>query len=305
MASMSAGSPEISPEISPDGSPHISSDGSPDSLSSTDQKILTYISLIGCSLSLFALVITVLLFITNRKLREDVSMKVHINLVIALILLNLHFLLSQIVAAGSSTGLCLYMALVLHYALLATFSWMGLEGFNLYLLVVKVFDIYVSRYLLKLSVVGWGVPAVIVSVVAIINRGFYGQVSDSDGTAICYITNKTVKLVTTVGLFFMVFFFNVIVFVVTVKRVFSVGHHSEIDSKRVGQHICCLLGVGALLGITWGLVFFSFGHLTTPGFYLFSILNSLQGVFIFLWFVMSLRKAKSSAPKTSSDTSQS
>ncbi|XP_045897377.1 adhesion G-protein coupled receptor G2-like, partial [Micropterus dolomieu] len=141
-----------------------------------DLKILTLITQIGCSLSLFALVITVLLFITNRKIRADVSMRVHINLTIALILLNLHFLPSQSVAAQSSSGLCVYMALALHYSLLATFSWMGLEGFHIYLLLVRVFNIYVRRYLLKLSLVGWGIPAVIVSLVVIIDRGTYGRV---------------------------------------------------------------------------------------------------------------------------------
>lgn len=83
-------------------------------------------------------------------------MRVHISLTVALILLNLHFLPSHQVAALSSPGLCLYMALSLHYSLLATFSWMALEGFHLYLLLVRVFNIYVRRYLLKLSVVGWG-----------------------------------------------------------------------------------------------------------------------------------------------------
>ena len=84
-------------------------------------------------------------------------MKVHINLAVALILLNVHFLPSQAVAAQSSPpGLCLYVALGLHYSLLATFSWMALEGFHLYILLVRVFNIYISKYLLKLSVVGWG-----------------------------------------------------------------------------------------------------------------------------------------------------
>ena len=94
--------------------------------------------------------------LSDRKVRADVSMKVHINLAIALILLNLHFLPSHAVAAQASAALCLYMALGLHYSLLATFSWMALEGFHLYLLLVKVFNIYIRRYLLKLSVVGWG-----------------------------------------------------------------------------------------------------------------------------------------------------
>uniref|UniRef100_A0AAX7TQQ1 Adhesion G protein-coupled receptor G3 n=1 Tax=Astatotilapia calliptera TaxID=8154 RepID=A0AAX7TQQ1_ASTCA len=279
------------------------------SLSPKDQEILTYITLIGCSLSLFALVITVLLFITNRKVREDVSMKVHINLVIALILLNLHFLLSSRVAAVSSTGVCLYMALALHYSLLTTFSWMALEGFHLYLLLVKVFNIYIKRYLLKLSVVGWGVPAVIVSVVVIIDRGFYSPVSldasKSNNTDICYITNDKVKMGTTLGPFILVFLFNMIMFAVTIRRVWTLRKTTEFGQSnrdRAKNDICTLLGVMTLLGITWGLVFFSFGYLTTPGIYLFCILNSLQGFFIFLWFMMSLRKAKTAVTKTSNET---
>ncbi|XP_039981123.1 adhesion G-protein coupled receptor G5-like [Xiphias gladius] len=278
----------------------------PTTPSPEDREILMYITLIGCSLSLFALVITVFLFITNRNIRADVSMKVHINLAIALILLNLHFLPNQTAAALSSTGLCLYMALSLHYSLLATFSWMALEGFHIYLLLVRVFNIYVNRYLLKLSVVGWGIPAVIVSLVVIIDRGAYGHVSldssNSNSSTICYITNDTVKMVTTVGVFGLVFIFNVILLVVTIKRVMTLCHSKESGRDRAKRDICTLLGITNLLGITWGLVFFSFGYLTTPGLYLFCILNPLQGFSIFLWFMLSLRKDRNSAAQTSSET---
>ncbi|XP_039469429.1 adhesion G-protein coupled receptor G2-like [Oreochromis aureus] len=196
-------------------------------------------------------------------------------------LLNLHFLPNQAVAAGSSSGLCLYMALLLHYSLLATFSWMGLEGFHLYLLLVKVFNIYVKRYLLKLSIPGWGVP------------DFYGPVSldtpsNSNNTAICYITTYEVKMVTTVGLFSLVFLFNVIMFGVTVRRVWILRCSQEfgqVDRDRARKDLFTLLGVITLLCLTWGLVFFYFGYLTTPGLYLFCILNSLCKVCITCFFV--------------------
>ncbi|XP_070690966.1 adhesion G-protein coupled receptor G2-like [Pempheris klunzingeri] len=281
------------------------------SLQPIHQEILSYITLIGCSASLFALVITVLLFITNRKARADVSMKVHINLAIALILLNLHFLPSQMVAALSSGRLCIYIAVSIHYSLLATFSWIALEGFHLYLLLIKVFNIYIRRYLLKLSVVGWSIPAVIVSLVVIINKDAYGRVpldiTNPNSTKICYIRSDTVKMVTTVGVFTLVFIFNVIMLGVIVKRVVSLRQRKEFevsDRDRAKRDIFTLLGVTTLLGITFGLVFFSFGYLTTPGLYFFCILNSLQGFFIFLWFVMSLRKTGNStkAAKTSNVT---
>lgn len=47
--------------------------------------------------------------------------------------------------------------------------------------------------------------------------------------------------------------------------------------NRAKQDICSLLGIITLLGITWGLAFFSFGRLGTGGLYLFCVLNSLQG----------------------------
>uniref|UniRef100_A0A672YKI2 Adhesion G protein-coupled receptor G1 n=1 Tax=Sphaeramia orbicularis TaxID=375764 RepID=A0A672YKI2_9TELE len=277
-----------------------------------DQRNLSYITLIGCGVSLIALFITLLLFITKRTIRADVSMKVHVNLAIALILLNVHLLPSQAVAAFPSNGLCFYMALLLHYSLLATFIWMALEGFHLYLLLVRVFNIYIRKYLLKLTLVGWGVPAVIVSIVVAIDRNVYGRTPEnpqiSNSTEICYIKDYTVKMVTTVGLFCLVFIFNFIMLIVTVRRILSIRHSKEYgqnESSRAKRDVCTLMGISILLGTTWGLIFFSFNGLPVAGLYAFCILNSLQGFFIFLWFVMSVRKTGNSTTKTSSETHSS
>ncbi|XP_076003089.1 adhesion G-protein coupled receptor G5-like [Genypterus blacodes] len=267
-------------------------------------EVMSYITLIGCSLSLVALVTTVVLFITKRRARSDISLKVHINLVIALILLNVHFLPSQKVAQLHSHGLCFYMALFLHYSLLASFSWMALEGFHLYLLFIRVFNIYISRYLLKLSLVGWGVPAVIVIVVVAIDTDTYGPVhidqTNPNSTEICYISDEKVKLVTTVGSFSLVFLFNITMLGAVVRQVVRLRRSRESERGQAKRDACSLLGITCLLGITWGLAFFSFGNLNLFGSYLFSILNPLQGFFIFLWFCLSLKKINTSVATTTS-----
>uniref|UniRef100_A0A4W5M8W5 Uncharacterized protein n=1 Tax=Hucho hucho TaxID=62062 RepID=A0A4W5M8W5_9TELE len=273
------------------------------SISESNQEILNYITLIGCSLSLFFLVVTIFLYATQRGTCTDNSLKVHINLSVALILLNLHFLPSQHVAALSSSGPCIYVAVLLHYSLLATFTWTAIEGFHLYLLLVRVFNIYVRRYLLKLSLVGWGFPAVIVIVIAIIDKDTYSRVtlhsSETNGTSVemCYLSNDVMKLVTTLGLFGLVFVFNLGMLAVTVRRIRSLRTEQMSGEKgRARRDTCTVLGITCLLGITWGIIFFSFGQLTTPGLYLFCVLNSLQGFFIFLWFCVFKWKTGDSQP---------
>lgn len=78
------------------------------------------------------------------------------NLLLAVFLLDVSFLLSEPVALAASEAGCRASAIFLHFSLLACLSWMGLEGYNLYRLVVEVFGTYVPGYLLKLSIVGWG-----------------------------------------------------------------------------------------------------------------------------------------------------
>lgn len=78
------------------------------------------------------------------------------NLLLAVFLLDVSFLLSEPVALAGSEAACRTSAIFLHFSLLACLSWMGLEGYNLYRLVVEVFGTYVPGYLLKLSIVGWG-----------------------------------------------------------------------------------------------------------------------------------------------------
>lgn len=48
----------------------------------------------------------------------------------------------------------------------------------------------------------------------------------------CFINNQMVKMVTTTGLFPFVFLFNMLMFAVTVKRVFSVGQKKKVNLSK-------------------------------------------------------------------------
>lgn len=92
----------------------------------------------------------------TRKLRRDYPSKILMNLSTALLFLNLTFLLDGWIASFDIDGLCIAIAALLHYFLLATFTWMGLEAVHMYIALVKVFNTYIRRYILKFCIIGWG-----------------------------------------------------------------------------------------------------------------------------------------------------
>lgn len=91
-----------------------------------------------------------------RKLRRDYPSKILLNLSIALLGLNLVFLLNSWISSFGIYGLCIAVAVTLHYFLLTSFTWMGLGAVNMYFALVKVFNVYVPSYILKFCLLGWG-----------------------------------------------------------------------------------------------------------------------------------------------------
>lgn len=91
-----------------------------------------------------------------RKLRRDYPSQILLNLSLALLGLNLVFLVNSWLSSWGVWGLCVAVASMLHYSLLASFTWMGLEAVHMYFALVKVFNVYVPSYMLKFCIVGWG-----------------------------------------------------------------------------------------------------------------------------------------------------
>lgn len=51
---------------------------------------------------------------------------------------------------------CTSVAVLIHYTVISTLVWMGIEAFNLYRLLVRVFAMYEKHFLLKRVLAGWG-----------------------------------------------------------------------------------------------------------------------------------------------------
>ncbi|KAM4785838.1 adhesion G-protein coupled receptor G6 isoform 1-T1 [Cyanocitta cristata] len=258
-------------------------------------KVLTFITYIGCGISAIFSAATLLTYIAFEKLRRDYPSKILMNLSTALLFLNLIFLLDGWIASFDIDGLCIAVAALLHFFLLATFTWMGLEAVHMYIALVKVFNTYIRRYILKFCIVGWGLPALVIAIVLasantnashVYGKELYGRSANGQGgDDFCWIKNEVVFYVTCAGYFGIMFLMNVAMFIVVMVQI--CGRNGKRTNRSLKEEILrnlrSVVSLTFLLGMTWGFAFFAWGPLTLPFLYLFSIFNSLQGLFIFVF----------------------
>ncbi|KAK9401985.1 adhesion G-protein coupled receptor G2 [Crotalus adamanteus] len=253
--------------------------------------ILTFISYIGCGLSAIFLSVTLVTYIAFEKIRRDYPSKILIQLCIALLLLNLVFLLDSWIALYEIQGLCISVAAFLHYFLLVSFTWMGLEAFHMYLALVKVFNTYVRKYILKFCIIGWGLPAIVVIIVLAVSPynyglGSYGKFPNGSSDEFCWIKNDIVFYITVVGYFCTIFLLNISMFIVVLIQLCRIKKKKQLGAQRKTsiQDLRSVAGLTFLLGITWGFAFFAWGPVNLIFMYLFAIFNTLQGFFIFVFY---------------------
>ncbi|NXA73308.1 AGRG3 protein, partial [Thryothorus ludovicianus] len=263
---------------------------------STAKAVIT-VATAGCGVAMAFSIFTMAfcIFIRCRFRFEEtvrINLGLHVNLVGSLFLLNLAFLLSSGISGRTHPRTCRFLGGLTHYCLLCCFTWTALEGCQLYLLFVKVLGIYIHHYLAKLCLVGWGFPVLVVGVAGAI--GSYGeyniQTTDHQVIAhLCWITSKhlLVHYITNCGYFGLIFLFNMAVFGVVAQKSCSLQGTGAVQGYYKPWKVALVAaGLFLLLGATWALAFLTYGISSAAVFYLFTILNSLQGVFIFIWLVI-------------------
>ncbi|XP_009880094.1 PREDICTED: probable G-protein coupled receptor 112 [Charadrius vociferus] len=256
----------------------------------THDRILTLLSYAGCGASSLFLGITLVTYLALEKLRRDNPSKILLNLCAALLMLNMLFLTNSWLSSFNQPGLCITAAALLHYFLLAAFTWMCLESVHFYFTLVKVFNVYVPKYILKCCIAGWGLPAIVITIVLIINKDFYGNGSHSESNPFsnfCWIQENTVFYTSVVAYVFLIFLTNTAMFITVLLQIHSMKSRTQKRSriwKRVFlQDLKSAFSLMFLLGLTWGFVFFAWGAVRIFFLYLFSIFNTLQGFFIFVF----------------------
>ncbi|XP_064130051.1 adhesion G protein-coupled receptor G3 isoform X3 [Loxodonta africana] len=273
-------------------------------------QVLTRISQAGCGASMLFLAFTIALYTVLRFFRQrfksEDTPKIHVALSVSLFLLNLSFLITVVNGSQGSNAACWARGAVFHYFLLCTFTWMGLEAFHLYLLVIKVFNTYFGHYFLKLSLVGWGLPALVVIGTGSTNSyGRYTIQNEENRTTLelCWFRETTALYVTVHGYFLITFLFSAMVLGLVAWKIFTLS--SITAGKEQGLNwkgVLTVLGLSSLMGMTWGLAILTPLGLFTI--YIFAVLNSLQGIFIFGWFALLYFPSQSASSSATTQADQ-
>ncbi|KAM4583982.1 adhesion G protein-coupled receptor L3 isoform 1-T1 [Odontesthes bonariensis] len=247
--------------------------------------LLDVITWVGILLSLVCLLICIFTFCFFRGLQSDRN-TIHKNLCISLFIAESLFLVG--INKADQPIVCAVFAALLHFFFLAAFTWMFLEGVQLYIMLVEVFESEHSRTK-YFYLAGYGVPAVIVAVSAAVDYRSYGT------DRVCWLRLDTYFIWSFIGPATLIIMLNVIFLGIALYKMF---HHTAIlkpDSGCLDNIKSWVIGAIALLcllGLTWAFGLMYINESTVIMAYLFTIFNSLQGMFIFIFHCILQKKVR-------------
>ncbi|XDB52664.1 hypothetical protein ABFV05_006280 [Capra hircus] len=244
---------------------------------------LTVITYVGLSLSLLCLFLAALTFLQCKAI-QNISTSLHLQLSLCLFLAHLLFLTA--INRTESKVLCAIIAGALHYLYLASFTWMLLEGLQLFLTARNLMVVNhssVNRIMKKLTFpVGYGVPAVIVAISSASRPHLYGTPKR------CWLSTEKGFVWIFLGPVCTIFSINLVFFLITfwiVKKKLS-SLNSDVSTLRKTRILTFKATVQLfILGCTWCLGILQVGPAPHVMAY-FTIINSLQGFFIFLVYCL-------------------
>ncbi|XP_036907754.1 adhesion G-protein coupled receptor D1 isoform X1 [Sturnira hondurensis] len=243
------------------------------------QMALSSISYIGCSLSVLCLAVTLVTFamLSSVSTIRNQRYHIHANLSFAVLVAQVLLLISFHCQPG--TVPCRVLAVLLHYFFLGAFAWMLVEGLHLYSMVVKVFGSEGSKHRYYYGM-GWGLPLLICAISVSCALDSYGTsnncwLSLQSGAIWAFVAPALVVIVVNIGILVAV---TRVISQISADKFKVRGDPSAF--KLTAKAVAVLLPI---LGTSWVFGVLAVNHQAVAFQYVFAILNSLQGFFIFLF----------------------
>jgi hypothetical protein len=254
-----------------------------EALSDEVETALSVVSYIGCALSIIGLLLTLTALLYFKKLRASLLHQIHIQLCSALLLMLFVFLIGTERHGWKSHNTCAAFGAMLHYFILASFGWMGVEALYMYKSLIQVFNASSRKtFMLRASAVAWGIPVIPVIVVASIDSEHYTS------SGYCWLNNIPAFFAAFFAPIMLILIWNVIVFLWVLRIIIRQSQansirYSKEKKKSKRKEFQASMAVMVLLGLTWlfGALMIRDGRLVFS--FLFAITNSMQGFFVFLF----------------------
>ncbi|XP_033125664.1 adhesion G-protein coupled receptor G6-like [Anneissia japonica] len=259
------------------------------------QDALTYISVIGCVISIVCLVITIFTFMYFKHLRGKRPQRILLNLCFSLLFLYLTFVIG--IELTKCYSCCIIVAIMLHYFVLTSLFWMLVEAINMYLKFVLVFYEEIRCFMLKSVILGWGVPIIPVAIIASIN---YEEIYSND--EYCFMKPGLEFYLGLLAIAAVILIINSVIYIQVIRQLTCRRKLTKVKTDKnkmseVSVRVQNAITIMMLLGLTWIFGFLSIdsSDAVRDLFQLiFCVCNSLQGFFVFLFFCVRRRDVRNS-----------
>lgn len=242
-------------------------------LSHSHQNALKIITYVGCAISLVCLFLSWITFMLVTSIRGERN-SIHKNLVFCLFVAELVFIIG--IHRTEDKLLCSIFAGVLHYFFLAAFSWMLMEAAKILIMIIQVFNSSKSK-MVYFYIFGYGFPLLIVGISAAINFEGYG--TDKH----CWLSTENYFVWAFNGPVAFILLVNAVVLTYALVTIYKHSGYVIPDDMvgTVAAWVKGALSLEVILGVTWLFGFFYVSQSTLIMAYIFAILNTLQGFFIY------------------------
>ncbi|CAF1110908.1 unnamed protein product, partial [Adineta ricciae] len=253
------------------------------SMASEHTNRLSVIAKVGNIISIVCLILTIAAL--GMKCRMDVNDDLMLVRTILHINMSICLLISQFIYLfGIESSLyrfdCRILVILYHYCLLATLSWMFVDDIELIIALKHAFKVDRIR-IIAYAFYSYGFPLLIV--ILSISLSNHGHVSNKN----CWFSYQNAFVWAFAIPFVLLILANICFFTISIYIICKHLTSSFNSSQAIRFSLRNITTLSILFGLTWLIDLFHINEQILPIFsYIFTVLNTFQGLFIFIFYCL-------------------
>ena len=255
------------------------------------ENILTFVCL---SLSLFSILLSMIVYI-KCPLFNNLPGQNTFQLMCTLLAAQASFMSGAPVEANTTP--CMIIGMVTHWAWLSAFAWMSICSFHTWFVFSKYgvgklkFESDKKKMFIRYTCLGYGIPTVLI-IICFASNFLCKSCNFQYGEITCFISNPTMVAIGFASPILVSIFVNSVLFTATIWNIQRVQTLNTNESTLNRSNVAIYVKLSSLMGLTWIIGFIAEFIRLSWFWYIFTIVNGLQGVFLFVSYVCNDRTVK-------------